>query len=167
MKLRASINDLLAMMAVATVVLGVSLSVPASGEDNSNEFAQAVDETWREYSALVNAGDADTWIRLWDDDGVQMPPGAPANVGKTAILQGIRGAFEAYDYRDFVINNREVEVFGDFGFASGTYSTLLFPKAEGEPIFIDGKYLTIFKKQADGTWKIYRDAFNSNVAPKQ
>ncbi len=165
MKQRLAVGSLRATMAVATIVVGFGLSAPASGEDMSNEFARAVDETWTEYSALVNAGDADTWIKLWDDKGVQMPPGAPANVGKATILQGIRGAFEAYDYRDFVINNEEVEVLGDFGFARGTYSTLLVPKAGGEHIPIDGKYLTIFKKQADGTWKIYRDAFNSNVAP--
>ena len=32
---------------------------------------------------------------------------------------------------------------------------------------IIGKYLTILKKQTDGSWKIYRDCFNSDVPPKQ
>jgi len=131
----------------------------------SNEFARAVDETFTKYSALMEAGDLDTWIKLWDDKGVQLPPGAPANVGKATILQSMRGAFQADDYRDFVINTEEVEVFGDLGFASGTFSTLIVPKAGGEGNPFDGKFLTIFKKQADGTWKMYRDAFSSNVAP--
>jgi ketosteroid isomerase-like protein len=65
-----------------------------------------------------------------------------------------------------VIKNEEIQLSGNFGFARGTYSALLVPKAGGEEIPIDGKYLTIFKKQADGTWKIYRDAFNSSVPPK-
>jgi ketosteroid isomerase-like protein len=113
----------------------------------------------------VNAGDADAWIKLWDDRGVQLTPGAPANVGKDAILRAMRGAFETNDYQEMVINNEEVEVSGDFGFARGTYSLLLVPRAGGDGIPLDGKYLTIFKKQPDGIWKIYRDAFNSNVAP--
>jgi ketosteroid isomerase-like protein len=40
------------------------------------------------------------------------------------------------------------------------------PKEKGEPIFVDGKYLTIYKKQADGSWKISHDCYNSNVPPK-
>ncbi len=77
----------------------------------------------------------------------------------------MRGVFEAYDFQDMAIINEESEVFGDFGFARGTYSALMVPKAGEEPVAVDGKYLTIFKRQADGTWKIYRDAFNSNTAP--
>lgn len=26
-----------------------------------------------------------------------------------------------------------------------------------------GKYLTVFRKQADGSWKIFRDCFNLDV----
>jgi len=166
MKQRLAVGILRGPLTVATIVIGFGLSAPASGEDMSEEFARAIDEIYTKYSTLVSAGDADNWINLWDDNGVQMPPGAPARVGKATIVQGRRAASDAYEYRDFVIKNEEVELLGDFGFARGTYSALLLPKAGGEDIPIDGKYLTIFKKQADGTWKIYRDAFNSNVAPK-
>ncbi len=148
-----------------TIALGLALAAPAGGEDKSEEFAKAVDQTWTEYAALLNAGDADAWIKLWDDMGVQLPPGAPANVGKDAILQASRGKHETYDYEEMVINNEEVEVSGDLGVARGTYSLLLIPRAGGDNIPIEGKYLTIFKRQPDGTWKIYRDAFNSSVAP--
>jgi ketosteroid isomerase-like protein len=27
---------------------------------------------------------------------------------------------------------------------------------------LEGKFLTIFRRQDDGTWRIYRDAFNFN-----
>jgi uncharacterized protein (TIGR02246 family) len=166
MKQRLAVGSLRGLLAVATIVVGFGLSAPASGEDMSDEFARAVDENYAQYSASINAGDADSWIELWDDGGVQMPPGTPAKVGKATILERRRAGSETYDYKDFVIKNEEVELLGDFGFARGTYSALLIPKAGGEEIPIDGKYLTIFKKQADGTWKIYRDAFNSNVPPK-
>lgn len=166
MKQRLAVGGLRGPLAVATIVAGLGLSAPVSGESMSDDFARAVDEIYAQYSASVGAGDADGWINLWDDDGVQMPPGTPARVGKATILQGRRRASDAYDYRDFVINNEEVELLGDFGFARGTYSALLVSKGGGEEIPINGKYLTIFKKQADGNWKIYRDVFNSNVSPK-
>jgi ketosteroid isomerase-like protein len=40
------------------------------------------------------------------------------------------------------------------------------PKAGGPESLFDGKFLTVFKRQPDGSWKIYRDCFNSNVPPK-
>jgi ketosteroid isomerase-like protein len=30
----------------------------------------------------------------------------------------------------------------------------------------DGKYIEVMKKQADGSWKIARDIWNMNAAPK-
>jgi hypothetical protein len=41
------------------------------------------------------------------------------------------------------------------------------PKAEGETITIDGIYLSVEERQADGTWKIIRSCFNDNAAPKE
>ena len=39
-------------------------------------------------------------------------------------------------------------------------------KAGGETIAMpDGKALTLYKKQADGSWKIAYDCFNANVPP--
>ncbi|MCH7939879.1 MAG: nuclear transport factor 2 family protein [Candidatus Marinimicrobia bacterium] len=65
------------------------------------------------------------------------------------------------------ITNEEVRVAGDWAFARGTYTAILTPKAGGETIDIDGKYLTILERQVDGSWKIFRDCFNSNVPQKQ
>jgi ketosteroid isomerase-like protein len=61
------------------------------------------------------------------------------------------------------ITNEEVQVSGDLAFARGTYAATVTPKAGGEETFIDGKYMTILKRQTDGSWKIHRDIFNSNV----
>jgi len=36
-------------------------------------------------------------------------------------------------------------------------------KQGGEPVLIDGKYMSIPARQPDGSWKLHRDAFNSNV----
>jgi hypothetical protein len=91
MKQRLAVGILRGHLAVAIIVVGFGLSAPAGGENMSDDFARAVDEIWTEYSTFVNAGDADNWIKLWDDNGVQLPPGAPARVGKATIRQGWGG----------------------------------------------------------------------------
>ena len=130
-------------------------------------FKAAVQDTLDKYSAAMNAEDSDLWISLWDENGIQMPPNAPAVVGKPAIEKGIRESYQALDWEKFTIRLEEVKVAGDWGFARGTCSASITPKAEGETAFIDFKYLTILKRQPDGSWKIFRDCFNSNLPPSK
>ena len=56
----------------------------------------------------------------------------------------------------------EVEVAGDWGFIRGTSPVTLTPQAGGEPLQDEGKYLSIRKRQPDGSWKIFWAIWNSN-----
>jgi len=122
----------------------------------------AIKEKINQYAATCNAGDFDGWISLWTNDGIQMYPGIPARVGTEQIRAGMKPAFDQFILK-IAITNHEARVSGDLGFLRGTYTLSMVPKAGGEEIKYDGKYLTIFEKQADGSWKIARDCFNSNV----
>ena len=42
----------------------------------------AIKNLVNQYGATINAGDLDLWISLWVDNGIQMPPNAPAVIGK-------------------------------------------------------------------------------------
>jgi ketosteroid isomerase-like protein len=44
----------------------------------------------------------------------------------------------------------------------GTYQGTM-NDAKGKPITDRGKYVTVWKKQADGNWKVVVDIFNSNL----
>lgn len=94
-----------------------------------------------------------------------MPPGEAAVVGKDNILARNSAVFEPFDV-SMSITNEEVVAEGNWAYARGVYEATLTPKAGGEDIKVDGKYVTILQKQPDGTWKIYRDIFNSNVPPE-
>jgi len=155
----------LTLSACAQQPATVSEQVVGGGADAA-AFEAAVLETWEAYSATVNAGDVEGWIALWDNEGVQMPPNAPAVRGKPAIREAFSNALKLVDFEEFTIGNEEVEVFGNFGFARGTYS-FVNVMVEGEPAQFDGKYLTIFRRQPDGSWKIYRDCFNASTPPLQ
>ncbi|MCB0105009.1 MAG: SgcJ/EcaC family oxidoreductase [Caldilineaceae bacterium] len=133
----------------------------AAPETDANEVSDAVNAIWREYEASQLAGDPVRWIALWADDGVQMPPGSPPVVGKAAIDARDRADLAVNQYSEFVIDSEEVEVSGDLAFARGTFKVTVTAKSGGDPMHFEGKYTTIFRRQPDGTWKIYRDTFNS------
>jgi uncharacterized protein (TIGR02246 family) len=124
----------------------------------------ATEAIFAKYAASLGAGNADEWATLWMEDGVQMPPDAPAVVGRSQIREKLRSLLAQFRF-DMQIHTEEVRTAGDWAFARGKYEATLSPKAGGPPIPIDGKFMTILARQSDGTWRIYRDIFNSNVPP--
>jgi ketosteroid isomerase-like protein len=57
---------------------------------------------------------------------------------------------------------------GDLGYTYGTYVLTSKDKdKDGKPIVEHGRYLTIWKKQKDGIWKVAVDMDNASPKPKQ
>jgi uncharacterized protein (TIGR02246 family) len=124
--------------------------------------AQAIEKTRDAHVAAVNSGDVDAWAAAFADDGVQMPPNFPANVGRDNI-QGWSGAFLGAFRAEFALAPEEVQIAGaDWAFERGTYEITLTPKAGGESIQDAGKYITVYQRRPDGSWAMARDIWNSS-----
>lgn len=134
-------------------------------EADREAVTEAVTAIWDEYEASLSAGDVDRWVELWSEEGIQLPPGEPPVVGKEAIRARNKAALTDLFDITMSITNEEVQVGGDWAVARGVYTATLTPKAGGDDVLVDGKYMTLLQRQADGSWKIYRDIFNSNVSP--
>jgi uncharacterized protein (TIGR02246 family) len=151
---------------LAPIILLTILGCASHPREDQGDASAAFAPIWKEFAASLGAGDADRWLALWTEDGVQMPPDEPAVVGKERIGARIRSALDQFKF-DMTVTNAEARTAGDWAFARGTYQATLTPKKGGNPIAIDGKYMTILVKQPDGSWKIHRDIFNSNVPPRK
>ena len=125
----------------------------------------AIEQLWDNYALANNTGDLELYMSLMADDIVKMPPNKPAFSGKELLREKKEKGYANYTV-EMAIYNEEVQVDGDLAFSRGTYTVSQTPKAGGETVYVDGKYLTILKRQPDGSWKIYRDCYNSNVPPK-
>jgi uncharacterized protein (TIGR02246 family) len=152
-------------MKSATVILILALTGCGSKQAKDRTVSGPdVNAMWKEYAASLNAGDVERWAALWSEEGVQLPPDEPAVVGKQRIRDRMRAGFDRFKF-DMAIANQEMRAAGDLAFARGTYKATLTPKQGGKQTRIDGKFMTILVRQHDGSWKIYRDIFNSNVPP--
>lgn len=141
-------------------------AAPAPAEEVDVEaVTEAVIAIWDEYEASLSAGDVDRWVDLWSEEGIQLPPGEPPVVGKEAIRARNKAALTDLFDITMSITNEEVQVGADWAVARGVYTATLTPKAGGDDVLVDGKYMTLLQRQEDGSWKIYRDIFNSNVSP--
>jgi ketosteroid isomerase-like protein len=70
----------------------------------------------------------------------------------------------ANDHITWQANKVGVAHSADLGYTSGTYENT-FKDASGNTASDKGKYLTVWKKEANGAWKVLYDMFNSDLPP--
>ena len=96
-----------------------------------------------------------------------MPPDAPARIGKGQIREGMKPVFDQMNLDIAIASIEDAKVYGDLGLTRCGYRLDATPKSGGETIQVmrDGKALTLYERQSDGSWRIVYDCFNSNVPP--
>jgi len=108
-----------------------------------------------------NAGQADGVANLYAEDGVVLPPGAPAQNGRAAIQEFITGDIAQSRAAGLTLNQSEVTgvgVSGDLAWLSGTFTV-----ADSTGATIDtGKYLSVYRRSGDA-WLLIRDTWNSDA----
>ncbi len=129
--------------------LAVTCAISTAAVADSSADEAAILEIWSTYSAARVAGDVETWLALWDKDGIRMVPGAPA-VDFATFAPKTAERF-ATPPASMEINSEEIVVTGDWAYSRGTFTV---------NDVVEGKFLTILRRQDDGSWGIYRDAMN-------
>lgn len=138
---------------------------PAAEEVVSTEAdVEAFHELVRRWDAGLNAKDADAILALYAEDPVMMAPFGPAQVGKEAIRAWLEDLFSQGDLK---VTNwpSDVRVAEDWSFSHGTYSLTLTPEGEGEPHEETGKWVALSERQADGSWSMVRNVWNTDSPP--
>ena len=143
------------------VLLSFAFAGTASAADTKVE--QALRDLDAQWSAAAGAKDVDKTVSYYSDDAIVMPPNASAATTKEAI----RSAWKEMLARpgagiSWKTTKVEVAKAGDLAYVSGSYEDTM-TDASGKPVKDRGKYVEIFKKQADGTWKVIVDIWNSDL----
>ena len=154
---------LFAGYAFAVLTLGCSQQQPDSDTRIADESAiREADIAW---SKAAGAKQVDASVSYYDEAGSTYPPNAPVATGKDAIGKVWE---QLFSIPGFSINWQPIKVevarSGDLAYSSGTYE-LTMSDAKGGPVTDRGKYVVVWKKQADGSWKALADIFNSDLPP--
>jgi ketosteroid isomerase-like protein len=126
--------------------------------DNEADAILAADAAWLK---VYEAKDLDKSVAFCDKQGSMLVPNAPIATGKDAIAKAIASDFRN-DHITWHANKVGVAHSADLGYTSGTYENT-FKDASGKTASDKGKYLTVWKKEADGAWKVLYDMFNSDL----
>jgi uncharacterized protein (TIGR02246 family) len=113
----------------------------------------------KDWAAAVAAKDLDKSTSYYADDGRMFPPDAPPAVGKDSVRKAWSGLLTAPDFVSLTFAPTSVQVAqaGDMAYELGTYEIAMKDK-KGKPVSQKGEYVVVWKKQADGSWKVEVDS---------
>ena len=126
---------------------------------------RAIEQLNADWIAAMNAKDIRQLTDMVTEDVVFLPPGLPPIRGRRAVEAMYASFFSQFRTIEQASTIEELDVVGDWAFMWGTESLTLGPVGGGPAIRLEGKGMTILKRQDDGAWKFARGINNSVAAP--
>jgi len=133
----------------------------------------------READAKAIRDGEDAWAKDWAskdvnkiashyaDDAALLMPDAPAIKGRAVISSALTEMVKDTNLTlSFTTTSVDVAKSGDIAYSQGNYSMTMTDPQSKKVVTEKGKYLTTYKKQADGSWKAVADMNASDAAAK-
>jgi uncharacterized protein (TIGR02246 family) len=122
--------------------------------DNEEQQIREIVLTWISATA---EGDLDRVLGLMAEDVVFLSAGQPPLRGRDAfesVSRSMAGKMRFEGHPDI----REIHVAGDYAFCWTRLHVTATPRDEGLPIRRAGDVFSVFRKEQDGRWRLFRDA---------
>lgn len=141
-------------------------SAPAAATAvDASAVRQSIESANAKFIDALKRGDTTTAVSNYADDAIVMMPNEGSWRGQDGVRKGFAGFLSQLAVKDAKLNTENVMVGGDLAVETGTYEWTLLPKG-GKEIKDKGKYMTVWKRNSDGAWKIVRDINNSDLPAK-
>lgn len=143
------------------LVLAATTASAQSSKLDDKDMATIKSST-EAFSKTLAAADFAAAAKLYSETASFMPPNDKAIAGRAAIQAWMK---TLPPVKDFKLTPVEIEGRGDLAYVKGTFTMTLAPPGAPAPINDVGKYIEIRRRQADGSWPITVDIFNSDLPP--
>ena len=146
------------------VILTLACSSPGPSDSRAADEAairQADDASLK----AIAAKQLDATVSFYDEGASLFIPNAPIATGREEIRKAWTQMFAV---PGFILSPKttkvEVARSGDLAYAQGSYE-FSANDPQGAPLSDRGKFVVVWKKQADGAWKVVADIWNSDLPP--
>jgi uncharacterized protein (TIGR02246 family) len=136
---------------------------PPAPPDTRAADEKAIKDVEGQWLKDIQAKDVEKSISHYTDDASFLLPDLPIQTGKDAIRATYKQMMADPNLAvDFASTKVEASKSGDFGYSQGTYTMTTTDAKTKKPMTEKGKYVTFFKKQADGSWQAVQDILNAD-----
>jgi uncharacterized protein (TIGR02246 family) len=157
--------SLLAVLALAAVFAGCR-PAPSPTPDTRDADAKAIRDLETAWNQAAVARDLDKITSFYTEDASILDSYAPTITGIAAIRAVTKDSLADKNlFMSFTSSKIEVAKSGDLAYSQGTYTwTGTDPKTR-KVMTEQGKFVNVYRKQADGAWKIAADIGNPDAPP--
>ena len=124
--------------------------------DSDKERIRSISD---DFVALVTGADFQGLANLYTEDAVLMPPGFPGISGRANIRKWVEACPPV---TKFECHFDDVDGYDDIAYVRGRFLMQFTPEGSPEPVEERGNFVEIRRKQADGSWPIAVDIWNSD-----
>jgi ketosteroid isomerase-like protein len=149
--------------------LSAALALPLfiAGCNSQTPDTRAADEATirsfdAQWSKTAAAHDLNGTLSYYSDDAVLLPANLPIANTKDAIRAVWSELAAPTSDISWQVTKVDVAKSGDLAYSFGTY-TLNMKDPQGKAVSDKGKFMEVWKKQADGNWKTVADTYNSDL----
>jgi uncharacterized protein (TIGR02246 family) len=120
----------------------------------------------REWSAAFLAGNAAGIAALYTEDGATVQASGEWSRGRDGITKSMQAQFDTLAVTAREDITEEVTPAGEYAVEIGHFSSQGTSKTDKSPRTSAGRYMVLWRKDADGVWRLHRDIGNE-VPPKK
>ena len=122
---------------------------------------ESIKELVASSGTAIKAGDLESFMALWDVDGVVMWPGQPVMVGKEAVYSWFsENIFGQLEYLEISRSLPEVKVADGWAYVWLATKGVVRSQTNDQTYEFTTKAIEILRQQADGSWKFWRTIHN-------
>jgi uncharacterized protein (TIGR02246 family) len=147
---------------LGVLACGLLCGCAQSAKRIEQDDVRAIRKLFDDFCAAHKYDDGAKLAEFYADDAMLMPPDEPIVSGKQAIASRYQQDIDKFT-AELTTAPEEIEVSGNLAFVRGTFTIRLTPKAGGGRIEATFKAISILRKGADGSWKLYCDIWNSDA----
>ena len=154
------------MSKLLSLTLMLLVVLPVFAQNNEANIKAAVEDRYKEWLAAANKKDAVALTNLYDEGALLMPKEEEPVLGKAAIGQYYKKLVADPHFVPFTltVNWNSFHVVDNIAIATSVFDGDV--TRNGKQIHFRGKNLLVWKKQTDGSWKIFRYMYDEIPAKK-
>ncbi len=150
------LTSLLVLMFVALLTINTFAQSEA-------ELKQMIEKNNKIMSDAMKANDVDKAMALYAEDAIQLPNKQEMRQGIAEIRKDAENMVkEGWKVKEYNNNIKSVEAHGDLVTEIGTYSMSVQKEGSNDVHKFEGKYLTLWEKQTDGSLKLKTEVWNED-----
>jgi len=155
-----------AAFALAVILAGCKQAPPPPAPDTHDADVKAIRDVETAWDQAFATKDVDKVGAFYADDASLFLPDAPVVNGIAAIKAADKPFLSDKNFSLTCASDKvDVAKSGDLGYSQGTLTiTMTDPKTK-KVLTLKGKYVEVYKKQADGGWKAVAVIWNEDARP--